>query len=211
MTPMASLTINKEMLIKAARFLPYTVPVVGLAVLLAGYFLLIRPSLGDILAGGRLDLAPAQARLAESQTYRDKLDKAAKKLAELPSDSLGKMKALVPETGDPVGVFADFEDLAKRSGFVLKGVSTSLDVPADSVSGRSVIKVTVGISGGDYRKLKRFLGLLETFRRVYDIRSVSVGTDTTDYSLDIYTYYLDPNALEKIGLKVTRYDAAKQK
>lgn len=206
---MASLTINKEMLMKAAKLLPYAVPVVGLIGLLTGYFLLIRPVLGDVMPGGRYDLGPAQARLSEAQAFRDRLGKALKKISDFPAASLERMKTLVPETGDPITIFTDFEELASKSGFVLRGIATSQDVKASDVPGRSVTKVTVGLAGGDYRKLKRFLGLLERFRRVYDVRSVAVGSDTTDYSIDIFTYYLDPNTLEKLGMKPARFDSDK--
>lgn len=178
---------------RIAKMTPIIAIVGGLAYLFAAYYLIFLPKLGRLVAGGSLDVAPYESRIADERAYQEKVRAQLTRFSTVNPAQREAAMNLVTVEPDVPGIMVQVEEMARRNGVV----ALSIDATPESLtySGqRRAARVAMNISGGDYATLKRFLYDMERSRRVFDVQSLVFSPSANSFTLTARAYYLDKTA-----------------
>lgn len=178
----------KEGLVKA---LPAITAVLGVAYAVAAYFLLFMPKIGPLLAGGSLDTAAIEARIADDEAYLKQIAASAQTFKKLNPERKEKLQAIVPLQPGVPDIYVQLDALARAHDLVLVSVDAVPDEKTVSPTGRRIVRSAINVVGGTYEQFKLFLSDVERSLRVFDVQTVVFTPGSSNYGLVLRAYYLD--------------------
>jgi len=140
-----------------------------------------------------LEIAVASAGL-----IKDKYSQLSDKYNNIPSSDIDKLDKLLPTHVDNVRLIIDVNEIAKKYGMRMRGISVSQksdDKDKLQLKSKTDIDyIDLGFSiSGDYESLKLFLDDLAKSLRLVDVISIRFAggdKDFFDYTVEIRTYWL---------------------
>jgi hypothetical protein len=139
-------------------------------------------------------------KAAELRAKRDVLTKDYNAISKAERDQLSKV---MPETVDNVRLILDIDNIARKYGIVLRGITITGGTETTDTKSKQIVDktdkkngtITLGFSfSASYENYKKFLIDLEDSLRIVDITDFTItANDTTnvyDYSLKLNTYWL---------------------
>jgi type IV pilus assembly protein PilO len=135
----------------------------------ANYFMLIDPAEQEI-ESQRGQQAALERTLAEKQEIAQNLNERRKEMDELERQLLAALSEL-PEKKDVDELLAQLNDIGKKSGLEISGVTPGPEVPAAFFS-RIPIKVSVS---GNYHEVALFLQEIAGLRRIVNVNNIHLG------------------------------------
>jgi hypothetical protein len=211
-------TVSSKLLIDYFRFVAAGVVV---AILAGGYFFLVDSQIEELQTSGYLERAKVEVKLETQKNHLSRLTESITKFDRvLPADKLKTVDAFLPTGANFPELVLTIEDIAQEANLDLDALAVGLVTPtgttetsasetstADAVAQAASIPgvnlqaqdVTISVSNGrSYETFKRFVGLLESSQRLFDVLSVSfnhpvtneTGTVDAQYSVVVRTYYL---------------------
>ncbi len=158
------------------------------------YFLLIAPA-REVLVAVKGDFNRAGQLLDERMTQADRLRTASALLATLPPETAVKTEEMIPITKDTEGLLQILEDRAAEFGFILRNLEIAEASEKESPMPQlRVLKLSLGVAGGDYAAFVKFLGSLQKTARLMDVTSVSFSAGTGNYAVNAKSYWLADGA-----------------
>ncbi len=149
-----------------------------------------------------------QGALSTAKQLRAQRDQLLSKRNTFPTDDVQKIQEMLPDTVDNIRLIIDINNIAARHGLSLKNVqlgdvssgSSAGSATAVGQSGDPVGSVELGFTlSSNYDDFRAFLADLEHSLRLINVEKITFketpnptgGTsDTTDYHIDIRTYWL---------------------
>ncbi len=198
----------------------WTVWVLVVLVMVGGYFLVLDTKISNLRTSGILEKANVESELSSEQEYLASLKKSVAKFkAALPQDQLAQVDAFLPTESDFPGLLLTLENIARTANLELSSISvnesgqigtsgssatatTPDTAPAGTATALDVKTedINLTVSGGtSYEAFKRFMTLVESSQRLFDVLSVSFShtaetsdTETTSspYTIVVRTYYV---------------------
>lgn len=172
----------------------------GVLPALAIIFLLVLPA-RTALKDARGKVSQAMTARAERQARLGALQKSLAFIETLPAHTADKVLEIFPTAPDREGLLQILEDRAAAFGFVLK----NLDI-ADAPDKESplpqvhLLKLSMGIAGGDYPAFVKFLEGLERTARLTDVTSVNFSSGTGAYTLNARAYWISDSTRAPLAL-----------
>jgi hypothetical protein len=128
--------------------------------------------------------------LTAAAGYQQQASALAAAESSLDQSALARLKVLLPDSVDNVGLILDLNALAAKDGISLSSLNVtdeSSQDQADTTSTNPVSSVDLSLSGkGTYSSFLNFLNDTEHSERLLDVTSVSVGGADTG----VYTYQM---------------------
>lgn len=169
--------------------LPAIAPVVVLAVGAVGVFLL-RPPFAEFVRVRTASVAHTTTLAVAAETRR-RADAARATFETLTAEDLAVVDAVAPPGEDVPGLFTTIDGAAQRAGVVVASIEVTRDDPAtapSSASGAKVLAVGASIRNVDYPRLKAFLDVLASSRRLLDVTSVQFTPTSRTATLRLRAY-----------------------
>ncbi len=152
----------------------------------------------------RIRQAENEKMLEKAKELRAKRDELNLRYKNISAEEREKLTKAVPETVDNVQLIFDIDNIARKYGIVLKGISVTGGSEKDSKpASRQVVDktsqrngtITLGFSfSTSYDSFKNFLTDLEESLRLVDVTDFSISANDTnnvyDYSIKLNTYWL---------------------
>lgn len=157
------------------------------AVLLSGYFLLIRPKVSELRTAYSL-LNQKSQEFETEKNYAQQLDGLQKDFAAVDPNNIEKLNKAIPEKDDfNDGVLMkQLESLVLQNGLVLTSLQISKAELVGSINSEAI---SLMISGVDYESLRKFLASLEDNLNIFDVEKINFDPSAKSLSLVIRTYY----------------------
>lgn len=116
-------------------------------------------------------------------------------LNAIPANDILKLQEILPGEKDIAGLLQIFEDKAIENNFILK----TIDITSPPAGGRGgvlpartgTLQITTNFVGGDYTAFKNLISSLEKNARLFDITSFRFEQGTTNYFINLKTYWLE--------------------
>lgn len=175
------------------KALPVITAVLAVAYLVAAYFLLFMPKIGPLLAGGALDTAAVETRIADDEAYLKQISASEQMFKKLNPERKEKLQAIVPLSPGVPDIYVQLDAIARAHDFVLVSVDAVPDEKAVSDTGRRVVRSAINVAGGTYEQFKLFLTDMERSLRIFDVQAVVFTPGSGNYGLVMRSYYLDPS------------------
>ena len=106
-----------------------------------------------------------------------------------------RLEKTLPLKKDVASLFVQFQALAEKHQFRLLSVNIddAIDRTAATTAAAGVqqLNVSLNLAGGSYVNLKEFLASIESNLRLFDINAVYFSPDSSSYSMNLFTYYLN--------------------
>ncbi len=132
-------------------------------------------------------------------------------MATLQQERLQQIEMVLPTGIDPVDVMNRMQEFAAAAGVTLLSIdvvqASSTDSTATSVGAESteltvssfanegvhtaIVSINIETASGSYADLKNFLGTLESFTPILNLRNLTYAPQTTSFALQLETYYID--------------------
>jgi hypothetical protein len=185
-------TVKKPLEISGlVKVLPALTVVLALAYALAAYFLLFMPKLGPLLAGGSLDTAAIEGRLAEDEAYLKQIAASEAAFKKLNPERKEKLQSIVPLKPGIPDIYVQIDAIARTHDFVLISIDAVTDEKTISPSGRRVVRSAINLAGGTYEQFKLFLTDLERSQRIFDVQAIVFTPGSGNFGMILRSYYLD--------------------
>jgi len=201
---------NKSAQNQPSIFLNRNYPFLGLGVftviLAVSYFFLIAPKLSQVKQQQNSQLPIVQEELKVLDDYFNKsntLSDFIKNYNAAHQADIDKINYILPSEAKIPELIAQLEALVTSDGFKISSLDIGskeikkesrddADAQAITDSGLAMLSIGLGINGGDYFALKRFLQDIENHLRLMDVMSISFQSTegAGEYLLNIQTYYL---------------------
>jgi len=183
-------TPQKQLTAQLAVWLPVLTALLGIAYLVAGYFLLLVPKIGPLMQGGEYDFSVLRSQIADDQNYIDKMKTALDSFnQDIDSENKLRVSRIIPSDPDIPGLFVQIDAIASKNKMLLHSVDTAVDEKNVTPLGRKSIRISISVEGGDYNSFKQFLSDLERSLRLFDIQQVSFTPPGGNYGLIMDAYY----------------------
>lgn len=179
---------------RLAKYLPVLIVVVAVLYGTAAYFLLFMPRIGQLMAGGALDLRPFEARLSDYESYLNRITEEKDDFSLIHSAYLRKLPLILPDWADAPNLYVQMDAVARKSGLMLASIDTVPDAGPPGPHGLKRVRVSLSLMGGGYDEFEIFLANLERLVRVSDIESLTFSAGDTSYSVILTAYFIDPGA-----------------
>ncbi len=168
------------------------------------FFFFVDPQYKEVKAL-RIRHAENEKMLDKAKELRAKRDELNQRYKNISEEERNKLTKAVPETVDNVQLIFDIDNIARKYGIVLKGISVSggTEKDANKPASRQVVDktgqrngtITLGFSfSTSYDSFKSFLADLEESLRLVDVTDFSISANDTnniyDYSIKLNTYWL---------------------
>lgn len=166
------------------------------------YFWFLRPKYELIGQGGANDIKFLQEQKLRRQTYLNKLKDVSAKYHKINESEIEKLKKILPTDPEIAGLFIQLQDLAQKNNLLLANVSINETAPADESQANAAspdldqlkrLSISLNLISrgeGSYEELKKFLTILESNLRVFDVQAVYFTPKSPNYSLSLITYYI---------------------
>ncbi len=187
------------------------IPFIAIVFAIALFFLYIKPTYSGPISSTRTQIQSFDNALAAAERFQQKEAQLAQAQAQIPADSLARLKEFLPDGVDNVQLILDMDALAARSGVTLADFSIqgedsgdgSQDAAAapsnpDPMSGQPLGESGLGLTSsspveslnltfkatGTYEAFRTFLAGMENSLRPLDVMDVTVDESETG----VYTY-----------------------
>lgn len=175
---------------------------VVILVLIAGYFLILRPKYQATLKTINDNYAQQQQYYASQTEKLANLKALNEFYKKIGSTDLARFNSFLPDQYAKEKLFGELEEVIVRNGFVVKSI-TLVDA-ADRESGAEAapaetnesvspqlgeIEIQLSLSAVDYAGFKSLLRLLENNLRLFDVTKLSFSPESESTSLTLRTYY----------------------
>ena len=193
-------------------------PLIILVFAIALFFMYVKPTYSGSISTTRAQIASYDDALAAAQRFQQKEAQLTQERAQIPSDSLARLSAFLPDGVDNVQLILDLDALAARSGVTLSDFSTQGDsgssapaaantTPASSGSSIPTLGQQNALSAnspidslkltfkatGSYAAFRTFLSGMENSLRQMDITDLQVTQSNTgvySYAVTVRIYWL---------------------
>ncbi len=177
-------------------------PIIFIAVAIGIFFVVIDPQYKEVQE--LLEEKKANdALIVRANELRRQRQDLTNRYNSISGEQRDRLNRLLPETVDNVRLILDIDNIARRSGILLRGISVSGDInqSEEAVSrvidrtGRNYGTIQLSFSfSANYSTMKRFMREMENSLRMVDIKEFSVTApeegDIYSYSLTLDTYWL---------------------
>lgn len=174
-----------------ASLMPMLTVAAALAYAALAYFMLLKPKIALVIAGGELDVSATEQRVTDDEEYLKRLEAAKVAFSKLNAERRAKIAGIVPTGPDVPGLFVQTDAVAARNGFALLSIDAVVDEKAVTLTGRKSVRVSANFAGGNYQQFKILLADLENALRVSDVRSVAFAAGATGFGVTFNAYFID--------------------
>jgi Tfp pilus assembly protein PilO len=168
------------------------------AVLSAGYFFILKPKHQAIIRGAEETIRLKQTEYDGLNTYFVKLQRYIANYATIGDDKKKLVDEMLPAGLEPEKLFTSLEALIIGRGLELNSIELIPDekrtkkdlLSPEAEAGIGHVRVTLSITGIDYKGLKDLLNTIENNLNLLDVEKVSWLPSTRSVSIEAKTYYL---------------------
>lgn len=170
--------------------------VIVIMVLLASYFLILRPKYDSTMTAISLNYEQQQRLYVNQQKKLNNLKIIADLYNKISVADLKKFDGVLPDSYVKERLFGEIDEIITTNGFILNSISIDKSEPAAPAEGAVVpsaktgtLNIQLAISAIDYSGFKNLLKLLETNLRLFDITQLSFSPSGNSANLTLTTYY----------------------
>lgn len=170
--------------------------VIVIMVLLASYFLILRPKYDSTMTAISLNYEQQQRLYVNQQKKLNNLKIITDLYNKISVADLKKFDGVLPDSYVKERLFGEIDEIITTNGFILNSISIDKSepaAPAEGVAAASVktgtLNIQLAISAIDYSGFKNLLKLLETNLRLFDITQLSFSPSGNSANLTLTTYY----------------------
>ena len=178
--------------------------VLVLVVLLFSYIVILGPKYNSAQLLIKENLVNQQLLYNQQRKKLDTLKIIADVYNKIPVSDLNKLNSVLPYEYKQEQLFGEFEEIVEKNGWILNSVS--LNYPDEEQEGKAApvleegalfgslnqntrqVEVELSLSGVDYLGLRKFLTILETNLRLFDVKQVDFSGDS-EVNITLVTYY----------------------
>lgn len=173
-----------------SRLLPF----LSLMLAIGIFFTYVNPLWNGKIADERAAIAQDDQALASAEQYIERENQLAAARDAIDPVALDRLKALLPDSVDNIGLILDLNALAARSGLSLSSIdvtrssataSAAASLPAASANPIGTVDLKISALGS-YKALQSFLMGVELSERLLDVRDLTVENSTNG----VYTYQI---------------------
>ena len=175
---------------RLAVWMPAIIVVLAIAYAAAAWFLLFKPKIEPLMAGGQYDFTKLNQRIASDEAYIKKVEASLSNYQKIPQANRDKVNNIIPKDIMFPSLMAQLESLAERSGMQLTSMNALVGETDATMSGRIPIKVTATFDAGTYQDFKSLLIDIQRSERLLDIKEFQYSPETTSYMLIMNAYAL---------------------
>jgi len=161
-----------------------------LIIFLLGYFLFLLPQIKKIFSP-ELDLKRLEKDLSLRQEFLERLNNLQRDWQNLSPEGVKKIDLALPSEEKRLEYLAFLDLLIRENNFSYLSF-TFLAEKKDKKEDLRTLDLSLGLNGGNYLSLKKFLKSLERNLRISDVDSISFSLATNNFNFRIKTYFLEP-------------------
>ena len=170
----------------------FAAPLIMVAIIAAGYAALLHPrfaALRDLRSRRSIELevSDLERQIRESANAQETFRSALAAKREV-------IDATVPDEEDVPGLFVAMDAAAQNAGVVITSMEVTREEPPASLralNGSPVLLIGASLRSADYPRLKSFLGILASSRRLMDVLSVQFSPQAFTATIRVRAYSLD--------------------
>lgn len=166
-------------------------PLLVLGILVIGYFAVVR---GQIRTLRELRARQSVERVSDNvQEQIDRIARVEQEIAKIPEQDRKEIDRMVPAEEEVPGLFAIFDAAAQRAGVAITSMDATRESSKDpkASGGAQMLTSSLAIRNVDYPKLKSFLGVLASSRRLIDVLTVQFSPQGRSASIVVRAYTLE--------------------
>ncbi|OGY49960.1 MAG: hypothetical protein A3J59_00890 [Candidatus Buchananbacteria bacterium RIFCSPHIGHO2_02_FULL_56_16] len=179
---------------RVSRYLPFLTAAAVIVILVAGYLTLV-PRYREARVGGRNNLVTTQAKKEALAQQLVDLKQLLANYQQLNQADVLRLEKILPAKKDVAGLFAQLQALADEQQFSVTSINIDHEPekPAAEPDADHIKKLTLTITlaGQPYPAFKALLDSIEYNLRLLDVNAVYFSPETNNYSLNVFTYYVD--------------------
>lgn len=173
-------------------------PLAIIAIVIAGYYMYIAPTLNEIQSL-RLKKAEYKSALETTKEISDIRDARLASYNSIPKEDIERLSKIIPSTFDPVTLAASVNSSASRYGMVIRNVkiqepktnnSTDPNIPEGGAPLFKTITLSFTIKGR-YDQLNQFLKEIEADVHLVDVINLNATQEDKTSANGIFTFNLD--------------------
>jgi len=193
----------QELKIKKIKFStnhPYIMTIViGVIILLIGYFLYIFPAVKKYNELSTKDILQLEVELGRKQTKLYSVKKIAKDFDNLPGEFNQKLNESLPSKPNQVDLLVNLDAIVRQSGLEAKIISITDNKQVARGDGLDIknqleikeINIKLDVDGITYLSLKNFVNNIEKNVRLLRINAFNFGTDSQSIQFNLTAFYLE--------------------
>lgn len=181
---------NSLNVVLAHYYLPISAAVLVLVLFFGYYFILLRHYNSNLISR-EVDKAAKSNTLELKKKEYAQVTSLIENYEKINREDIENIKYLLPDKKDIPGILVQLEAIAEKNGIILGGITIN-EVPetANDTFHRLTVNVElIGVSGYSYEIVKSFLSDIENNLRIFDVNAVYFSPESTNYSLNLFTYY----------------------
>ena len=190
-TKTKSVTLTK-FLVRYSKLITFFLVVI---IIFSSYFFIIGPKYESVNLGGQYSLDTLTQERDQRQNYLADLKALVARYQQISQADIVRLEKTLPLKKDVASLFVQFQALAEKHQFRLLSVNIddAIDRTAATTAAAGVqqLNVSLNLAGGSYVNLKEFLASIESNLRLFDINAVYFSPDSSSYSMNLFTYYLN--------------------
>ncbi len=193
---------NRQFKLALLRYYKWLTLLIVIIIVAASYYFIFEPKYQQVGVGGSYNTRTLTIEISKRQDYLRQLEKLVQNYQQINQAQIARLEHILPEQKDVAGLFVQFETLAKKNNFVLAGI-TITEAADEASQGKSktnpplIKKLNVSLNlvgveiSNSYNEVKNFLDDVEKNLRLFDVNAVYFDADSTNYSVELFTYYFD--------------------
>ncbi|MDD5040101.1 MAG: type 4a pilus biogenesis protein PilO [Patescibacteria group bacterium] len=186
--------VKRKIIVGFTKYFVYISIGVVLAVLGTGYVLFIKDTLADINEIGVSDLEGKEQLLIDRSETLTRLKKLEKRYADLTYDDVRSMQTLLPRQDQIPSIVIELKSFLLKNGLDVKSIDvgplTANIAPATAGGAIQQMNIIVVVGGlSTYANVKQFLDEMTSQLPLMELRTFSYNPASSDYTLNLTTYY----------------------
>ncbi|NUM25534.1 MAG: hypothetical protein HUU49_02800 [Candidatus Buchananbacteria bacterium] len=193
---------NSQLKLALLKYHKWLTLIVIIIIIGTSYYFILEPKYQQVGVGGSYNTKTLAEELEKRKDYLKQLEELNRNFTQVNQSQIAKLQKILPGEKDVAGLFVQLEALAEKNNFLLSGI-TITEAAEDATKSKEKINPStikkmnisltlVGVQKSNtYGEVKGFLDDLENNLRLFDVNAVYFDSESTDYTVNLFTYYTE--------------------
>ena len=193
---------NSQLKLALLKYNKWLILTIIIIIIGLSYYFILEPKYQQVRLGGSYNAQTLMDELNKRKEYLAQLQDLNQNYQRINQSQIAQLEKILPGEKDVAGLFVQLQTLAENNNLLLSGITITETaeevsknqnkIKPNSIKKMNISLTLVGIQKSNtYQEVKTFLKDLESNLRLFDVNGVYFDAESTDYTVNLFTYYLD--------------------
>lgn len=193
---------NSQLKLALLKYIKWLTLVVIIIIISLSYYFILEPKYQQVRLGGSYNAETLTDELGKRKNYLNQLQELNQNYQQFNRSQIDQLEKILPNQKDVAGLFVQLQALAENNNLLLSGVTITetaeeISKNKEKISPSHIKKMNISLTlvgvqkSNTYQEIKTFLEDLENNLRLFDVNAVYFDAESTNYTVNLFTYYLD--------------------